>query len=191
MERRLICKARSHKHGEAQAKVWGCLMAPLHTPESEWNGKQPGCLPPLVMSISISFTFFTVRLYRLTVSGFHGGSVMKNMPASTGDTGNMGSISGSRRSPGGGNGNPLQYSLPGGCVDRGAWQGTVHRVTHRQSRTWLKRLSMHTYTDSLFHFSNCFQFKRICRLWSIEALIIDKPMFRCRLLEITFFDHYV
>ena len=43
--------------------------------------------------------------------------------------------------PGGGNGNPLQYSCLENPVDRGAWWAAVHRVA--QSRTRLKRLSMH------------------------------------------------
>ena len=42
--------------------------------------------------------------------GFPGGSVVKNPPASAGDTGDMGSIPGSRSSPVEGNGNLLQYS---------------------------------------------------------------------------------
>ena len=42
--------------------------------------------------------------------GFPGGTVVKNPPANAGDTRDMGSIPGSRRSPGVGNGNPLQYS---------------------------------------------------------------------------------
>ena len=56
----------------------------------------------------------------------HCGSVVKNLPASAGDAG---SILGSGRSPGEGNGNPLQYSCLGNPVDRGAWQATVHGVT--------------------------------------------------------------
>ena len=51
---------------------------------------------------------------------------VKNLPASTGDPG---SISGSRRYPGGGNGNPLQYSCLENSMYRGAWQATVNRVT--------------------------------------------------------------
>ena len=39
-----------------------------------------------------------------------GGSVVKNLPANAGDTGNVGSVPGSERSPGEGNGNPLQHS---------------------------------------------------------------------------------
>ena len=63
-------------------------------------------------------------LFQIKV-GFPGVSVVKNPPASTGDSG---SIPGSRRSPGEGNGNPLQYSSPGNPMDRGAWQATVHGV---------------------------------------------------------------
>ena len=40
---------------------------------------------------------------------FPGGSVVKNLPVNVGDTGDMGSIPGQGRSPGGGNGNPLQH----------------------------------------------------------------------------------
>ena len=43
-------------------------------------------------------------------SGFPGGSVVKNLPANAGHTGDAGSIPGSERSPGGGHGNSLQYS---------------------------------------------------------------------------------
>ena len=48
---------------------------------------------------------------------FPGGSVVKNLPVNAGDTG---SIPGSGRSPGEGNGNPLQYSCLGNSMDRGA-----------------------------------------------------------------------
>ena len=64
--------------------------------------------------------------------GFPGGSLVKNPPANAGD---MGSIPGSGRSPGRGNGNPLQYSCLGDSMNKGAWQATVHGVT--KSWTWL------------------------------------------------------
>ena len=51
--------------------------------------------------------------------------MVKNLPASAGDAG---SIPGSGKSPGEGNGNPLQDSFLGNPKDRGAWQATVHRV---------------------------------------------------------------
>ena len=55
--------------------------------------------------------------------------VVKNQPVSAGDTGDVGSIPGSRRSPGEGNSNPLQCSCLENPTNRGAWQATVHRVT--------------------------------------------------------------
>ena len=59
--------------------------------------------------------------------GFLGGSsVVKNLPANAGD---MGLIPGLGRSPGEGNGNPLQYSCLENSIDRGAWWATVHGVT--------------------------------------------------------------
>ena len=52
--------------------------------------------------------------------------IVKNPPASAGDSGDTGSIPGSGRSPGEVNGNPLQYSCLENTMDRGAWQATVH-----------------------------------------------------------------
>ena len=60
--------------------------------------------------------------------GFPGGSVVKNPPASAGDTKDVGSIPGSGRSPEKGNSSPLQYSCLGNPIDRGAWPATVHGV---------------------------------------------------------------
>ena len=68
--------------------------------------------------------------------GFPGGSVVKktkrNPPANAGE---VGSVPGSGRSPGEGNGNPLQYSGLGSPMDRGAWQATVHGVTKESDMT--------------------------------------------------------
>ena len=54
--------------------------------------------------------------------------MVKNPPASAGDTGDVGSIPGLRRSPGEGKGNPLQYSCLENPMDRRARQATVHGV---------------------------------------------------------------
>ena len=59
------------------------------------------------------------------------GTVVKNLPASTGDAG---SIPGSGKPPGGGNGNPLQYFCLENPMDRGAWRATAHGVTKNQTR---------------------------------------------------------
>ena len=62
---------------------------------------------------------------------------------STLDIRDVSSILESGRSPGGGHGNPLQYSCLENPMDRGAWQPTFHSVT--KSRTWLKQFSMDTH----------------------------------------------
>ena len=59
--------------------------------------------------------------------------VVKNPPANAGDARNVGLIPGLRRSPGEGNGNPLQYAFLENSMDRGAWQATVRGVA--KSRT--------------------------------------------------------
>ena len=65
--------------------------------------------------------------------GFPGGTVVKNPPVNSGDTRDVGSISGLGRFPGRGNGNPLQYSYLENPMDRGAWQVIVHGLA--KSRT--------------------------------------------------------
>ena len=57
---------------------------------------------------------------------FPGGSAVKKPPANEGDAGDAGSISGSGRSPGGRNGNSLQYSCLVNPMDGEAWRDTVH-----------------------------------------------------------------
>ena len=65
--------------------------------------------------------------------GIPGGTAVKSPPTNTADTRDAGSTPGSGRSPGGGNGNPLQYSCPGNPMDRGTLRGTVHEVTKIQT----------------------------------------------------------
>ena len=55
--------------------------------------------------------------------GFPSGTVVKNLPANAGDTGDMVLTPGSGRSPGEGNDNPLQFSCLENFTDRGAWWG--------------------------------------------------------------------
>ena len=66
------------------------------------------------------------------VKGFPGGSAVKNMPDVAGDGD---SIPESERSPGEGNGNPLQYSFLENPMDRGAWWSTVHGVAKESDTT--------------------------------------------------------
>ena len=67
--------------------------------------------------------------------GFPRGTVLKNLPAKAGDLRDVGSIPGLGRSPGVGNGNPLQYSCLENSMDRGTWWVTIHEVP--KSQTWL------------------------------------------------------
>ena len=60
--------------------------------------------------------------------GLPGGTVIKNLSANAGDSRDAGSIPGSGRSPGVGNGNPFHYSCLENSMDRGAWQARIHGV---------------------------------------------------------------
>ena len=58
--------------------------------------------------------------------------VVKNLPTNAGDVRDAGSIPGSEKAPGRGNGNPLQCSCLENPMDRGAGRATVHRVAKSQ-----------------------------------------------------------
>ena len=96
-------------------------------------------LPPLLFLLTpnigyfivLYLNFFFFSLYYIFWMEFPGGSMVKNPPANAGD---VGSIPGTGRSPGGGNGNPLQYSCLENPMDRGACQATVHGVT----KSWIQ-----------------------------------------------------
>ena len=76
--------------------------------------------------------------------------MVKNLPGKAGAPEDVGSLPGSGRSPGGGNGNPLQYSCLENPTDRGAWQAIVHGV--RKSQT---QLNMHAFfTSRIITFQN-------------------------------------
>ena len=65
--------------------------------------------------------------------GIPNGSAGKESTCNAGNAGDTGLTPGSGRSPGGGNGNPLQHSCLGNLMDRGAWRATVRglaKVTH-------------------------------------------------------------
>ena len=68
--------------------------------------------------------------------------MIKNMPANAGDTGDMGLVPGSGRSPGVGNGNLLHFSCLENSMDRGAWWATVCGVA--KSLYMTKHVSMHS-----------------------------------------------
>ena len=79
----------------------------------------PEIKPASLESPELAGGFFTTK-------NFPGGAEVKTSACSVGD---LGSIPGLGRSPGGGNGNPLQYSCLENPLDRGAWQAAIHGVT--------------------------------------------------------------
>ena len=76
-----------------------------------------------------------------------GGSVVKNLSANAGNTRDLGSIPGSGRSPGGRNGNPLQYSSLENSMDRGAWG--LQSLGHTESDTE-SDMTQHPHTSKIF-----------------------------------------
>ena len=76
--------------------------------------------------------FYQRFLNLLMNTGFPGGIVAKNLPANAGDARDVSSIPGLGRSPGEGNGNPLQYSCLGNPMYRGAWWAIVHGAVNNQ-----------------------------------------------------------
>ena len=75
-----------------------------------------------------------------------------NLPVNAGDTG---SIPGSRKSPGEGNGYPLQYTWLENATDRGAWQTTVHRVSKESNTTVTKQQHKWTMTVKVLVVESC------------------------------------
>ena len=75
--------------------------------------------------------------------------MVKTLPASARNLRHLGSIPGSRRFPGGGNGNPLKCSCLENPMDTGAWKATVYVVAKSQTR--LKRHRVHAHTHTYTH----------------------------------------
>ena len=107
-------------------------------------------------------TVWLKTIHAYSPLGFPGGSVVKNLPASAGDLGDVGSIPGSGRSPRKGNGSPFQYSCLENPMDRGAWWATVHRVT----KSWT-RLSVHASRSPLVLKGTSLE--QFCRLTSRQG----------------------
>ena len=86
--------------------------------------------------------------------------VVKNLPANAGVIRDAGSISGLRRCPGGGHGNPIQSSCLENPMNRGAWWASVHRIV----QSWTQ-LSAGGCTHALLYYDNDFHLKG----WEIET----------------------
>ena len=100
-----------------------------------WQCNSSLCLPPsscghflcVCMSFSVSFVFTFIDV-----------GIIQESACSAGD---LGSIPGLERSPGEGNGNPLQYSCLENFMDRGAWRATIYGVT-KVKYDWVTNTSL-------------------------------------------------
>ena len=104
-------------------RQWMAHTSPLCCPRKNSRSFHPSHSPPT------STQLWPSRV----ILGIHGGSLVKNSPAIQ-EMWRCGFNSESGRSPGEGNGNPLQYSCLENPMDRGAWRVTVHGVTKSQTR---------------------------------------------------------
>ena len=120
----------------------------------------------------ILYTLFLHLLMGIQSLGFPSGAVVKNPPANARDTGDAGTIPGSGRSPGGGNGNPLQYSCLENSMDWGAWRATVHGVPKRETQQsdWT-----HTHTSLPYSVTgNTYKMSNSVRIWFVLSLLQNK-----------------
>ena len=95
------------------------------------KGKTAGSAIEKETGTGMSATLYWLKSCYNKTGGFAGSSVVKNPPANAGD---MGSIPGLGRSPGGGRGKLLHYSCLENSMDRGAWWATVHGIAKSQTQ---------------------------------------------------------
>ena len=105
------------------------------------NSPEPTCLktfrtpvtPLSFLQLNISQTYLYIGRSVESFQGFPGGSVVKNPPASDGDSGLIPELG---RSPGGGHGNTLRCSCLENPIDRGPWWATAHEVAKELDTAW-------------------------------------------------------
>ena len=151
---KIPCTEEPAVHGVAKSRTWlsdFALIFHFHALEKEmathssvlaWRipgTAEPGGLPSMGShSVGHDWSDLAAAAAAVVILGFPGGSEIK---ASACNAGDLLSIPGPGRSPGEGNGNPLQYYCLENSMDGGAWWATVHGVAN--SRT---RLSDFTFT---------------------------------------------
>ena len=122
----------SSVHESSQARILEWVVIALSKGSSWPSGRtHASCIGRHVPYCSATWESPYICMYTM-YTDFPGSSVVKNLPASSGDSG---SIPGSGRSPGGGNDNSLKYSCLENPTDRGAWQATVHGMAKESDMT--------------------------------------------------------
>ena len=126
-----ILGARNSRKGQAPAKWWNYIHNWLGLPPARGRQLRVGWAPGSLLKgkRQADATASHAEPAWSVLSNSDGLVVKKkkkkNLPANVGDSGDLGSVCGSRRYPGGGNGNPLQYSCLEDSVGKRAWQATV------------------------------------------------------------------
>ena len=142
------------------------------------HGKQPGHSKTMngdttqAANMNLPYSVLSQQHPHIRARRNRGDYLVQPFQASAGDTG---SIPESGRSPGGGHGNPLQYSYLENFMDRGAWQATVHGVAKSQTR--LKRLSTHTHKLCLQFFLPLYWAVKAYRNFCLISFVAWLPSF--------------
>ena len=112
-----------------------------------WQNSQVKVITSKVVWYPLPGLLSLVLPYTLQKEGFPGGTVVKSLPANSGDTRDLNVNSGSGKSPGVGHGNPLQCSCLKIFMDIGAWQAAVHGITKSPwgCKDTTERWSLHTH----------------------------------------------
>ena len=118
--------------------LWGVMLElRFERGVGKWDGKTRS-FGELKTLYNDNRTIRDNRAYVKKWRGFPDGSAGKESACNAGDTGDVGSIPGLGRSPGGSHGKPLQYSCVENPMARGAWQATVHGG-RESDMTWVTR----------------------------------------------------
>ena len=138
------------------ARLWLLIQKPIHC--HVWNRQLVGSCYKTQGAQSGALQWprgwDAGRSGKLTREGQMVALVVKNLPANAGDLRNPGSSPALGRAPGGGHGNPLQYSCLENPMDRGAWRATVHGVAESDTTEATEHTKQHVWA----HTHNCDRF---------------------------------
>ena len=143
---------------------------------------------PVFLDPRIGYHLEEVRLWTICIWGWlfslprFTGAVVKNLPDNARDEGDVCLIPSSGRSPGIGNGNPLQCSCLENSMDRGVWQARVHGVT--KIRSWLSTALHSDPNQSYLMGWQCLAGGR-CYSWT-EIWLTEKAPSQCDCGPLTF-----
>ena len=152
---RIIIGYKGNKNNSPQYSTWFVEQITYENKNSH--------LPQIYCILDVLYV--STKTLPNTEQGLPGGSVVSNLPTMQRDTGDSSLIPGSGRSPGEGNGNPLQYSYLGNPMDRGAWWATVWEKVRPDLATKQK------HCPSPFPIRKCKIYDLLSLLWPYTLMI--------------------